>query len=114
MLSKITSVGDEPRQRMNVTLQDGSQFVLKLAYMQTQNGWFCDIEYGNKAIRGMRVVMGFNFLNQFRYYFPFGLICGNPTVTDPMFIDDFATVENCAVYLIEGKEDLDFYGSIVV
>jgi hypothetical protein len=103
-MNLITSISNDPHQRLRLVLADKSRATLTLNYSPQQRGWFFDIEYGgNFALTGTRLVSSPNLLRQWRHVLPFGLTVLTKGKSEPMRQNDFAD-ETVKLYLIEGDD----------
>ena len=88
----INNITNEANQKISVLFEDTSKkIVLELVYRPTQTGWFIDVTYENFSVKGLRVCIDNNLLNQFRNQIPFGLLIVSSDGYEPLSIEDFIT-----------------------
>lgn len=91
-MKQITAISDDPKQSMNVVLDDGTKVLLSLEYISSQKGWFMSFSYGSVlTVNGYRIVTSPNMLRKFRDVIPFGIACKTNDDLDPLYKDDFST-----------------------
>jgi hypothetical protein len=88
----VDRITDDPKQKMTVTLPDGSEATLRLEYKPNQLGWFIvELTRGAFSIKGARIVASPNLLDQQRNLINFGLCCLTTDGHDPMLLEDFSS-----------------------
>lgn len=88
---KFTNLGNEPRQRMTIMLDNQSNIKFTFEYKANQLGWFFGFQYGNVNYQNIRLTTSYNILRAYRNWLPFGLRCDTADDEEPMDIDDFAS-----------------------
>jgi hypothetical protein len=89
-MKQITSITDDPKQTMTITLNDGSLLILTMQYIQANKGWFLSLIYGSLLTINMRrVVSSPNLLRAFRNIVPFGIACKVSDTLEPIYKTDF-------------------------
>lgn len=101
---KLNSLGQEPRQKITVLLDDNNRVVLNFEYRANQLGWFFNFTYNNNIYQNIRLTTSYNILRAYRNWLPFGIRCDTTDGLEPMDIDDF--VNNYAKVYILTKEDV--------
>jgi len=88
-MNRIDIITDNPKQTMEIVLEDGTSFQLDIRYVDNQSGWFYSITYGDFELLNRRVVNSPNMIRMFRTVIPFGLSCIVNDGQEPVFIEDF-------------------------
>lgn len=112
---EITEITDEPRQKLDITLENNEVITLQLEFSTQQQGWFASFAYGEFAINSFRLTTAANILRQYRELLPFGIAISTPDQSEPIFIDDFSTQRiNFFVLNQEEVEDVEntFYSNV--
>jgi hypothetical protein len=76
---------------MTLKLISGDFVGLKLVYMESQQGWYYSLTYGNFILNNRRLVVGVNMLRAFRGLIPFGFACTTKDGYEPVFKTDFSS-----------------------
>ena len=100
-MRKIDGLSAQPNQRFRMTSDDGEPIRFRLVFRPTSEQWYIDVESGNFAINGLRVVESPDLLYQYRNIVPFGILCRVRGDGEPQVVNDFAS-ERVAIYLVEG------------
>ena len=89
----ITQITSDPKQKLVVLLDDGTQFELKIEFKPQQFGWFItSLVYGDVlTITGMRICVTPNLLRQFKNQISFGLACYSTASREPTLQEDFSS-----------------------
>jgi hypothetical protein len=97
----IPSITNDPNQEILVVTSDGTEFNLKLLFLEGQQGWFYELSYfpqgGTSFSIGLTRLTQGNVLFNYRNQLPFGLLCLPSDVKDegdPYFIDDFVPIDS--------------------
>jgi hypothetical protein len=114
MSRQITEISNDPKQRFDIITEDNQTFELKLEYSDQQQGWFYSITFGDVIINGSRIITGLNILRNYQNILPFGISILTDDLSEPIFIDDFAT-ERVKFFLLTEEEvqtiETDFYNN---
>lgn len=102
---QITQLGNEPKQKITMTLNDGSRIVLNFEYKANQLGWFFGFKYQNLDYQNIRLTTSFNILRAYRSYLPFGIRCDTTDMQEPTDLNDFIT-GYATIYLLT-KSDVE-------
>lgn len=100
----LTNLGNEPKQKISMMLEDNTRLDLTFEYKENQEGWFFGFTYGGNTYQNIRLTTAYNILRAYRNWLPFGLRCDTIDEGEPVDIDDFVT-GYAAVYLLT-KEDV--------
>lgn len=114
-MQQIIDITAEPKQELFVRLNNGKIIHLKLEYVDSQIGWFMDIDYDNIVSTCHRITNAPNIIREKLKIFPFGIGCSVEDGQEPFFIDDFFT-GRASLYVLS-KEDVEYveknyYGKI--
>lgn len=101
---QLTQLDSQPRQQIEMILDNQDRVVLTFEYKANQLGWFFGFKYGDVNYQNIRLTTTYNLLRAYRNWLPFGLRCDTPDMEEPMNIDDFTT-GYATVYLLT-KEDI--------
>jgi hypothetical protein len=88
-MQQITGLSASPKQEFKVQIESGDIAIFNFYYLQSQIGWFFDIEYGNFKSTGLRLVNSLNVLSPYFNILRFGLMVEVPDKAEPYFLDDF-------------------------
>lgn len=88
-MQQLTNITDEPKQEMNVRLDNGDIITLRFEYVASQLGWYLDIIYNDFESTFHRITNCPNMIRQWRRILPFGIACTVKEESEPYFIDDF-------------------------
>ena len=102
-MNLITTISSEPKQGHQISLPDGDNFTFNLIYRQNVLGWFADIAFKEKHIKGIRLVNTSNLLNQFKNIMPFGILIYSRDKLDPIFLEDFSN-KRTELYILNKNE----------
>lgn len=112
---RITNLGNEARQEIEMVLDDTSRLVLNFEYKPNQLGWFFDFTYNDKKYSNIRLTTSYNILRAYRNWLPFGLRCDTADGEEPMDLDDFIN-GYAVVYLLTKSElntiEANYYGKV--
>jgi len=104
----IQQVSDDPKQRQNLVLPDGSTIQLSIEWKPMQFGWFItELSYGDFVLRGLRICVSPNMLHQFRNQIPFGLACFSTNNREPSQQQDFSSGA-ATLYILTSDEVSEF------
>ena len=101
---KLTSLGNEPKQKIIMIINDNIRVPFYFEYKSNQLGWFFGFQYGDVNYQNVRLTTSYNILRAYRNWLPFGLRCDTADDEEPMSIDDFVN-GYANVYLLT-KEDV--------
>ena len=111
-MQQITGIGEEPKQRFSIVLDDNSIVTWAIRFKDNQVGWFYDISYQEFALNNRRLVTSLNILFQFQNVLPFGMAIVSTDIYDPAFISDFSD-ERIQVFVLDAGEveeiNLEFF-----
>lgn len=100
----LQHVTADPFQKQTFILEDGTTFSLELAFKPLQQGWFItELIYGDFTLRGVRVVVSPNMLNQFCNIIPFGIACFSVGNREPSLVEDFLS-QAAQLYVLNAEE----------
>lgn len=85
----IQNISNDPKQKHIISLEDGRQLTIELAYRPTQIGWFLDLEIEGWELRGIRITNSLNLLFQWHNIIDFGILCEVDNNQEPLSIQDF-------------------------
>ena len=102
-MRQITEIDSTPRQTLNLVGESNERIKLTLQFRPSQQSWYCDIEYLDFTVNGVKVLNSPNFLRQWKNLLPFGMSCIVADGTDPYFVDDF-TNQRAVVNLLTTDE----------
>ena len=102
----ISNVTNDPAQRVDVILADGTIFTLVLYYRLSVQRWMFDVEYPAKSFiaRGMGLCVHPNIMRNWRHVIPFGLAVVSSDDADPFNIDDFLN-GRISIYMLDQTLD---------
>ena len=103
-MHKLSSISNEPRQKITVPLDDNSRVVFNFEYRANQYGWFFDFEYNGTKYTNFRLTTSYNILRNFKSWLPFGLRVDTLDKQEPMDLNDF--VSGYATLYILNKTDI--------
>lgn len=101
---KFTQLGSEPKQQLEILLDDGSRVQFYFEYRANQLGWFFGFTYNDISYQNIRLTTSYNVLRAYRNWLPFGLRCDTVDMNEPTDIEDFET-DYAQVYLLT-KQDV--------
>lgn len=87
----LNNLGNEPKQKLTMMLDDNTRLVLSFEYRENQQGWFFGFSYGDTNCQNIRLTTSYNVLRAYRNWLPFGLRCDTVDEGEPIDIDDFVT-----------------------
>lgn len=102
---QFTQLGNEPKQEIEMALDDSTRVLFSFEYRPNQLGWFFGFKYGDVNYQNIRLTTSYNILRAYRNWLPFGLRCDTPDDEEPMDIDDF--VNNYATVYLLTKSDVE-------
>lgn len=86
---QITQLGNEPRQEIEMILNNQTRIKFNFEYKAQCLGWFFGFRYGNINYQNIRLTTSYNILRAYRNWLPFGLRCDTADDEEPMNINDF-------------------------
>ena len=112
---QLTQLGNDPKQEIEILLNDGSRVRFTFEYRANQLGWFFGIQYEGTNYQNVRLTTSYNILRAYRNWLPFGLRCDTADMEEPMDLNDFIT-GYATVYLLT-RDDVQaiegtYYGKV--
>ena len=101
----LNNLGNEPKQKLSMMLEDDTRLELKFEYRANQEGWFFSFVYGENEYQNIRLTTSYNILRAYRNWLPFGLRCDTVDDGEPIEINDFVS-GYANVYLLN-KTDIE-------
>jgi hypothetical protein len=115
-MKQINILTSYPKQSLSVRLDNGKSLKLKFEYIESQIGWFFDVEYGDYKSTCHRLTNCPNLLRQSQNIYPFGLGCVVSDGAEPYFVDDFST-GRVKVFVLNEEEvetvEKEIYGKVL-
>lgn len=109
---KLEQLTNDPLQELNITLEDGSTFVLTVYFMANQYSWTIQkLTYGTFEINNVLITNNPNILFPWKNLIPFGIACFSESRREPSLIDDFSS-EASSLYVLNQAE-VDAYVEIL-
>lgn len=90
-MKQITTITDQPKQRMQLVLDNNETADFRLYYSARQEAWYYDITYKDFTAKCLKVALDPNSLRCFRRILPFGIGFDSEGQVEPFQIDDFAS-----------------------
>lgn len=106
---KLTTLSNEPKQRITVLLKDTTRLVLDFEYIPNQIGWFFGFEYNGNRYDNIRLTTSYNILRAYRKWLTFGIRCDTLDGEEPMDLNDFRS-GYAKIYVLT-KEELELIES---
>lgn len=108
---KIINITNDPIQRHTIAT-DARDVILRLYFIATVQSWFIDVQYGDLAVYGVRLVIGARHLPSAGM--PLDFIVGDNLNLgiDPFSIDDFQN-ERVSLYMLEASDMEEIRGQPV-
>lgn len=104
----IQPVSTSPSQKQTLVLDTGALVSLELYFRPLQFGWFVnELTYGDFTLKGLRITVSPNMLNQWRHKLPFGLACFSVGSREPSQQQDFSS-GNAKLYILTQDEVTEF------
>lgn len=104
----IQQITDDPLQKFNLILPDGSSLGLQIYFVPMQLGWFItELTYGDFVLNGVRITNSPNMLYQFRNQIPFGLACFSSHNREPSQQQDFSSNASL-LYILTADEVAEY------
>lgn len=107
----ITSITNQPKQRMVLRLDNNESVTMRLYYYQSQNSWYFDIDYNGRQNNGNKVVLTFNALRHLKRLIPFGIGFISDLNADPFTLDAFTSGKVLMVVL--NQEDVQTIEEVI-
>lgn len=107
----ITSITNQPKQRIVLTLDNNESAIMHLYYMPTQTSWYFDLEYKDYVNNGNKVVLSMNAIRHLRRKLPFGIAFVASSYAEPSQLNDF--VDGTVFMLQLNEEDVQLIESEV-
>lgn len=89
-MQHITSITNQPKQRMTLVLENNETVDFHIYYLPRQQSWFYDFTYNNLTVNCSRVTLSPNALRQYKKNIPFGIMFDAESEVEPFDINDFA------------------------
>lgn len=104
-MKKITILNDQPKQNMNLILDNGSVVAFALRYVNNQQGWYYSVSHSQSgfASTNRRLVNNPNNLRQFRKTAKFGLACLVSDGGEPIQLGDFVS-GRVSLYILDSAD----------
>ena len=112
---QLTQLGNDPKQEIEMLLDNGTRVVFTFEYKANQLGWFFGFQYDDTSYQNIRLTTSYNILRAYRNWLPFGLRCDTQDMEEPLDLNDFIT-GYANVYLLT-REDVqaiegNYYGKV--
>lgn len=105
---KVPQISNDPWQKQNLILPDGSLVGITVRFVPMQYGWFFDeITRNDFTLYGLRITNSPNMLHQFRNKIPFGIACYSQQNREPSQQDDFISGAS-TLYLLSEEEVAEY------
>lgn len=111
MAVRINNITSEAFQRHTIVLDD-QEVELTLRFLPTVEGWFFDVTFGGRTVKGFKLAL--NTLHMVSQNFPFDFVSEDLSGRgiDPFRIGDF--IENrCALYMLQTDDMTEIRGQDV-
>jgi len=112
---QLTQLGNDPKQEIEMLLDDGSRVKFTFEYKANQLGWFFGFQYNDTGYQNIRLTTSYNVLRAYKSWLPFGLRCDTPDFEEPMDLNDFIT-GYASVYLLTREDvqiiEVNYYGKV--
>lgn len=102
---KIDNITDETMQRHIVIFQR-SEVILTIRFYPRTEMWCFDVEYNDRAVRGLKLSVGTLHMLSQNQPFDFVVTDNSGNGIDPFKIDDFSN-ERCSLYMLESDDMID-------
>lgn len=114
-MRQITGLTADAKQSVKIQDEKGGIVKFTFFYLDNQQSWFFDIEYGDFICKSIRLTNCPNIIRQYREVLPFGFGCKVSDGLEPFFIDDFES-GRVMIFLLD-RADVDYveqevYGKI--
>lgn len=114
-MKEIVEITNNPKQMFSFQLDNGGLITIRLYYIESQIGWFFDLEYDGIVSNCHRLTNSPNIIREARNIFPFGIACSVSDGQEPYFLDDF--VNGRVQFYVLDKDDVEYieetvYGKI--
>lgn len=114
-MQKITSITEQPKQKLFVRLKNGNNITLYLEYVASQIGWFLSFEYDGYVSNSHRITNCYNIIRECQNTVPFGIACTVEDGQEPYFLDDFKE-GRAGLYILSKNEvayvEKTYYGKV--
>lgn len=90
-MNLLNKINDSAAQQFTIIGEAGEQISFLLYFLPSQNGWYCDISWGDFEVQGLKILVGPNILRRWSNIITFGLTCYSTDGYDPQYINDFLT-----------------------
>lgn len=90
-MQKITNITNEPRQRMQLVLDNNETVDFRLYYSSRQQAWYFDFTYKELIVNCSKVVLSPNTLRNFYRIIPFGIAFIAQGDVEPFQLNDFSS-----------------------
>ena len=110
-MRKITEIGVEPKQDLNIVGENNEKILFTIEYKPTQSAWYFSIVYAGFSLYGQKLLNSPNILRQFKNALPFGIMCEVVDGSEPYFVEDFRE-GRCNIYILNESDVLAVEESI--
>lgn len=110
-MRRVENITAEPHQR-HILLFQQSEIVLTLRFYPRTEIWVFDVEYGGRAIYGVKLSVGVPHMVSKNFPFDFLVNDRSNNGLDPFRREDFAE-ERCRLFLLEPDDMVDVRGGEV-
>ena len=107
-MQQIMNITNEPKQSFVIPLSNGGSFILSIEYINSQIGWFFDIQSENGNTYCRRITNCPNLLRDKQNILKFSLSCYIDDNSEPYFVDDF--ISGRAKLYVLNEEDIKYIG----
>lgn len=90
-MQEITSITNEPRQRMQLVLENNDTVDFRLYYSLRNQAWYFDFTYNDIIDNCLKVVLTPNALRHLKRIIPFGIAFATDGYVEPFQLDDFSS-----------------------
>ncbi len=88
---KLIPITNEPRQRIQVNLEDDETASLVFRYLPAVEQWFIKVEYSDFTLDVYKIHNSFNMLRSFSRLIPFGIRIRVIDGGEPFLLEDFSS-----------------------
>lgn len=110
-MTTLNGLTDQPKQRSDFVLADGSSVAISMEYCPQQMGWFMDVAWQTFVVKGLRMVTTPGLLHQWRNILTFDLAITTADNLDPLNLTDFASGRS-VVYILEAADIAEVEASL--
>lgn len=102
MAIKVLNITNDARQRHTISTP-ARDVILVLYYFATVQSWFMDVEYGERSVKGVRLVVGASLLPSAGLPLDFRVQDTQNIGLDPYSVDDFVT-DRCRLFMLSAED----------